>query len=192
MENLISQILALVTFFAFPVVQYLILRAASRKEGQPELWYLPRYGFRLVVRNNSGKRVLKDIRYTVNLIRSVPASEGCDIATADSRLIFHNDKLYLFPKSDLIILSFKLLSDNGTIRFVRTDKFGIEKASLSIEEFGTLRCDYAATIHNFFNFHVQIGKRVTIKSSELQDIARAIKENGKERAFELKSVRTVA
>jgi hypothetical protein len=51
LKELISQLLALAAFFAFPAIQYLLLKRFARNEGQPELWYLPKYGFRVVIRN---------------------------------------------------------------------------------------------------------------------------------------------
>ena len=62
-NEILTQLLALVTFFAFPATQYLLLKRYSRREGRPDLWYLPAYGFRLVVRKIPGKKTLSNIRY---------------------------------------------------------------------------------------------------------------------------------
>lgn len=51
MGEVLQQLLALVTFFAFPTFQYLLLKRYARRQGDPQLWYLPAHGFRLVVRN---------------------------------------------------------------------------------------------------------------------------------------------
>jgi hypothetical protein len=66
LKQLISQ-LALAAFFAFPAIQYLLLKRFARNEGQPELWYLPKYSFRLVIRNIPGKRALSDLKYCARL-----------------------------------------------------------------------------------------------------------------------------
>jgi len=83
LEQLLSQIVALAAFFAFPVIQYILLKIVSKREGNPEHWYLPEYGFRLVIRNKPRKKILKDIKYSIMLIRNTPPSEGCDVSTAD-------------------------------------------------------------------------------------------------------------
>ena len=59
LEEAVGQLLALLAFIAFPATQYLGLKWLIRKEGQPELWYLPDYGFRLVVRNLPRKKCLR-------------------------------------------------------------------------------------------------------------------------------------
>jgi hypothetical protein len=49
-EALIGQLLALIAFFAFPMLQYRYLKRFARNEGKPELWYNPGYRtFRLVI-----------------------------------------------------------------------------------------------------------------------------------------------
>jgi hypothetical protein len=65
LDQALSQLIALIAFFAFPAVQYVLLKTLSRKEGNPELWYLPDHGFRLVIRNLPRKRILTDIRRTM-------------------------------------------------------------------------------------------------------------------------------
>lgn len=62
LEFFAGQLAALVTFFAFPVVQFLMLRRFAHKEGQPELWYLPSYSLRLVIRNIPRNGTLSEIR----------------------------------------------------------------------------------------------------------------------------------
>ena len=76
LEQSVSQFLALITFFAFPAIQYLLLKWAARREGLPRLGYLPEYGFRLVIRNIPRRRFLKDIKYKVFLRSLVPPSRG--------------------------------------------------------------------------------------------------------------------
>ncbi len=191
-DKLLSQLLALIAFFAFPVLQYILLRRLSRKEGEPELWYLPKYGFRLVIRNKPRKRTLKDIKYIVSIIKTVPRSEGCSISTADARDIVTGDKLFLMPGYDQILLSFRLeKSVDGGLLFIQTDKFGNEKERIPVANFHYLRCDYRATIQNFFNFNVQRGKRVRINSSSLGSIYDSIQEANVEKRFEVDRVQTI-
>lgn len=76
MDIFTGQLLALLTFFIFPILQFLILKYHSRHEGLPELWYLPDYGFRLVIRNMGRPRNLYDINYHAYTMKKIPASEG--------------------------------------------------------------------------------------------------------------------
>ena len=55
-DTFLGQFLALFTFFAFPAIQYIILKRFSKEHGKPELWYLPTFGFRLVIRNIPNKK----------------------------------------------------------------------------------------------------------------------------------------
>jgi len=73
-EIILSQLIALLTFFAFPIFQYFILKKLTKKECNPELWYLPDFGFRLVIRNLPGKRFLTDIKYK-SFLREVVKAE---------------------------------------------------------------------------------------------------------------------
>ena len=163
---------ALLTFFAFPAIQYLLLRAFSRKEGQPEPWFLPAYGFRLVLRNIPRKKTLTDIRYRAFVRRMVGSSGGSSVATLDDRRLSAGEDMVLFPGVDQILLSFKLSRDpgdleRGTLEFSNTDKLGGEQSAIEVRPADRLVYDYSATIQNFFNFDVQIGKRVEVYGSSM-------------------------
>jgi hypothetical protein len=162
LESLLGQLIALAAFFIFPTIQYIMLKIISRKEGTPELWYLPSYGFRLVIRNKPMRKILKGIRYSIRVLESVPSPDGCVTKTTRSALSYEGEKLLLFPDADLILMSFQLQSDHEETRFIYTDAFGEQKKNINIAEFKLIRCDYLATIHNYFNFHIQIGKRIII------------------------------
>jgi hypothetical protein len=191
LESLSGQLIALVAFFIFPIVQYILLRSISRKEGIPELWYLPIYGFRLVIRNQRKRRILKEIRYSVSIMESVVSPDGFVTKTTRTALSFEGERLFLFPKADLILMSFQLQSDHKGTRFIYTDDFGVQNKSINIDEFNLIRCDYLATIHNFFNFHIQIGKRVVINSSELLKLANATQGSCKEMHLKLDNVNSI-
>ncbi len=100
LNQAIGQLIALLAFFAFPASQYVLLKALSRKEGQPELWYLPDCGFRLVIRNLPRKRVLTDIRYRAFIRRLTPASEGSSVASIVVQKLITRDDMVLFPGTD--------------------------------------------------------------------------------------------
>src|SRR3954471_24440445 len=104
LDALIAQIIALAAFFAFPAFQYLLLRLQCRRDGTAELWYLPDYGFRLVIRNLPGKKTLTSIQYRIFLRSEIPASEGASVKTfSDTPLLDHTD-FFLFPETDQILL----------------------------------------------------------------------------------------
>ena len=134
LESLPGQLIALAAFFIFPIIQYILLRIISRKEGTPELWYLPSYGFRVVIRNKLRRRILKEIRYSVRVIESVSSPDGCDTTTTRTALSFEGERLFLFPKADLILMSFQLQSDHEGTRFIYTDDFGVQNININIDK----------------------------------------------------------
>jgi hypothetical protein len=112
LETFIGQLLALLTFFAFPALQYILLKRFSAKEGRPELWYLPSYGFRLVIRNIPNKRILSEIKYRVFLRQTILSNSGA--ATLQDQILIDREDFFLLPGYDQILISFKL-SDKRTI-----------------------------------------------------------------------------
>jgi hypothetical protein len=191
-EQLLSQLVALATFFAFPAIQYVLLKIISKKEGNPELWYLPARGFRLVIRNKPRKKILKDIKYNIALIKIIQPSEGCDIATTDINYIRKGEKLFLFPGADHILLNFKLQSSiNGDISFVYTDEIGNIINNLQLSNLSGVRCDYSSIIQNFFNFNIQFGKMVYISASMIQQLFDDIKNNNSEKKFNLDNIKNI-
>jgi hypothetical protein len=191
LNQLIAQILALIGFFAFPAIQYILLKAISKKEGQPELWYLPKYGFRLVIHNLSRKRTLRDIKYQV-ITRKFVTSEGISVATLIDNKILLSESFFLFPRTDQILLSFCLQLENRKVVFIQTDKLGNPEKSIALEDFDKLICDYSATVQNFFNFTVPVARRVELKSTTLlkmYDVVQSLKD---EKQFEIDRVRNVS
>lgn len=192
-----GQWLALVTFFLFPIIQYCILWAASRRKGRPELWYLPAYGFRLVIRNLPHKKILTDIKYRVIVRSCIPRSEGSSVATMIDRPVLANEDMVLFPKTDQILLSFNLRVNNGTsqetcpLLLVVTDKTGVENLSVPLSLGDRLLCDYAATIHNPFSFNVQTGKRIELNGDRILEIFEEVKEENVEQCFAPSRVRNI-
>lgn len=96
MEFFLGQLAALVTFFAFPAFQYWLLKHTAKNEGNPELWYLPKYGFRLVIRNLPRKKSLSNIRYRVLVRTVVPPSAGSSVATYQDILLVEKDDFFCF------------------------------------------------------------------------------------------------
>ena len=125
LEQLVSQILALVTFFAFPAIQYVLLKRIARKEGQPKLGYLPEYGFRLVIQNIPRKRFLRDIKYKVYIRKRIPPSQGPSVYTFYDIDVLSREEFFIFPKTDQTMLSFQLQgAEEDNIVFAVTDKLG--------------------------------------------------------------------
>jgi hypothetical protein len=196
LKQVASQWIALITFFAFPVIQYIFLRTASRRKGQPELWYLPAYGFRLVIRNLPYKKVLTDIKYRTFVRSYIPGSAGSSVATLVDRPIFSRDDTVLFPGTDQILLSFNLRknSKSGSKRslaLVITDKMGAEEATIEFNQEDRLVCDYSAVIQDSFNFNVQTGKRVEINGERILDILKEVEMSNIENRFPLSRIRNI-
>ena len=123
-----SQLVALAAFFAFPAIQYILLRRFSRREGAPELWFLPKYGFRLVIRNIPGKRTLSELKTRVMLRTIVSASEGASVAAFMDEVLLTHEDFFLFPGTDQTLVSFRLeRAASDSIDFIFSDKLGIEK-----------------------------------------------------------------
>jgi hypothetical protein len=192
LKELISQLLALTAFFAFPAIQYLLLKRFVRNEGQPELWYLPKYGFRLVIRNIPGKRALSDLKYCARLRKIVPASQGSSVATYEEDVLTREDDFFLFPGSDQLILSFGIEGESATnLEFLLTDRFGREKRRVPFANIDVLIADYTATLENLFNFNVKLAKRAVIKVASLRNVWLEVEENNVEQQFAIDVVRSV-
>jgi len=187
-----AQCLALFTFFAFPVIQYFLLRKFTRKEGAPELWFLPAYGFRLVIRNLPGKRTLSDIKYRVFIRTVVSAGSGISVATLMEEVLLEKEEQFLFPGVDQILISFRIERNaSRSIDFIVADKRGVESRRVSIDAFEKLICDYGADLENLLNFDVKIGKRAELSSKSLLDIFEQIERDPIERSFPLDRIRDV-
>lgn len=192
MKTFYSQILALLTFFAFPIFEYVVLRFFTQYEGNPELWYLPDYGFRLVIRNLPRKKRLFDINYRSFLRKIIPPSEGCSVSTFLDYELNRQEDFFLFPGTDQIVISFRLERDiNNEPVFINTDKLGNELSKKSFQDFNELIADYMATIDNMFRFDFKISKRVKLNSSELEQILDTIKNNNTEQQFKITKIQNV-
>lgn len=196
LKQVASQWIALITFFAFPVIQYLFLKTISLRMGQPELWYLPSYGFRLVIRNLPHKKTLTDIKYRTFIRSYIPESAGSSVATFADRPVSSGDDMVLFPKTDQILLSFSLRKDDKPnaeriLTLVITDKMGVEKTAIELREEDRLVCDYTAVIQNSLNFNVQTGKRVEIYGQRIFGIFEEVQESNVEDRFTLSRIRNI-
>lgn len=189
-SNFISILVSLITFFAFPVLQYLILKQLTRKEGLPEIWYLPEYGFRLVIRNTLGSRVLRDIKTRTFLRTVIFPSKLTSVPTYEENLVYESTIFFLFPRNDYVLLSFKLKKDKD-FYLILTDKLGREIKRIPIYKNVQLITDYSATLNNLFNFNIFLAKRIEISGNELKDMFESIQKDSFEQRFEINYIRHV-
>lgn len=176
METFIGQLIALLTFFAFPAIQYFLLKRFSKKEGRPELWYLPAYGFRLVIRNIPNKRTISDIKCRTFIRKIISANSGSSVSTLVDEVLVEREDFFLFPGYDQILLCFKVEGDNkDDLSFVHTDKLGKLIKEIHLKEVDVLISDYTANVENYFNFDIKLGKRVIIDKAALTSFWTKIK-----------------
>lgn len=195
LNQAIGQLIALFAFFAFPATQYVLLKTLSRKEGNPELWYLPDHGFRLVIRNLPRRRILTDIKHRVSVRQVRPSSEGSSVASITEKRLFAREYMALFPGVDQILFEFNTYQHASGIREGRVTLIpgsgyaDARQSAVEVDVSDRLVCDYSATIQNFFNFDVQVGKRVEITGFDLFDMLVKALDVNLERSFPLKCVR---
>ncbi len=181
-----EQLLALLTFFAFPIIQYGIVKRSSKHDGKPELWYLPLYGFRLVIRNLPRKKKLFDIKYRTFIRKIIPSNKDASVATYIDKELVYREDFFLYPGTDQILLSFKLIRDfDDKFIFVFTDKLGNEISREPLLDFNKLISDYTAVIDNFFHFDAKIARRIEIMKDELISFYNQVENNNREQSFRL-------
>ena len=191
-QSVLGQLLALATFFAFPAVRYVLLRRLARNAGQAEPWYLPAYGFRLVMRNLPRKHTLSKIEYRALLRTVIPASDGASVATFQDDALVERKDFFLFPGTDQVLLSFKLeLTAADTLSFSHTDKLGKVNRVFEIDGKAVLIADFSAHVQNRFNFDISVARRVEVRGSRLIEIARAVGADNTEQSFEVSRIREV-
>lgn len=191
MKELLTQVLGLITFFAFPALQYVLLKSFSKQVGQPELWYLPAYGFRLVIRNIPGRRTLSEIRYRVLVRQVVPPGTGASVATWNEVVLLEHKDFFLFPGADEVLLSFRLERGEAGLQLLRTNKMGDELSRVALSEASVLIADYSANIENFLNFDVKLAKRVELKVEDLVKAFATVQRNDMEQRISVSRVREV-
>lgn len=188
MEQIIGVLIGFITFFLFPIIEWSAKKKFSKNEGNPELWYLPDYGFRLVIRNLPRKVKLFNLKYK-SIIRSViPASKGSSVSTLEEDTLVNSEDFFLLPGYDLIILSFQLKRINEELFFIHTDKTGSEQKKYNLTDIDYLVCDYMAHIDNRFHFDVFVGRRVEINKTELIEYLNLIENYNLEKRIDLNKI----
>lgn len=192
-DTLLGQLGALIAFFAFPVIQYAVLRHIARDEGKPELWYLPKYGFRLVIRNLPRRRALSNIQCRALVRTLVPPDIGCSAGTFVDAPLHEEENFFLFPGNDQVLVCFRLeVMAGDRVCLIYTDKLGEEKARFVVGENSRLVADFTGTLQNLFNFNVQLARRIEIFGERLLEIAHQVLRDNKEQSFAVSRVREVS
>lgn len=183
-----DHIIGIFTFYAFPVAEYLLKIWFSKKDGNPELWYLPYYGFRLVIRNIPRKVQLYDLKYAVRVRQVIPPSEGSSVATYIDDFLVENEDFFLLSGDDHLLLSFQLKKENDQFLFIHTTKLGKSIKTINLDEIDRLITDYTAHIDNRFHFDLLVGRRVSISKDNLKTYLKEVEENNEEQLLELDTI----
>ncbi|WP_353779679.1 hypothetical protein [Winogradskyella sp. 3972H.M.0a.05] len=191
MDHIIGVIIGFITFFIFPISEHIAKRLFSKELGNPELWFLPEFGFRLVIRNIPNETKLYDIKYQSKIIKIIPSTAYSSVSTIDETMLTETEEFFLFSGSDQVMLSFQLNNIENEIVFVHTDKLGKEKCSYPLSKIDNVICDYMANIDNKFHFDVKKGRRVNISKNDLKNYYDLISKNNNEQRLMLLNIQSV-
>lgn len=176
-------------YLAFPTVQHLILKRITRRHGNPELWHLPKFGFRLVVRNIPNGQTLYGIKSRCIIRKVVFSERGSSVDTYLDDTIHEKEDFFLLPQNDLILIGFKIdKSDNQSLHFVVTDKIGRSVREIPFDCFDMLIVEYIANIKNKFNFDVKIAKQIVLKKNEFEMYWQSVSNSNHEQKIHLSSI----
>jgi hypothetical protein len=187
-EQLLGVFIGFITFFLYPMFEFYVKRRYSKNVGNPELWYLPSFGFRLVIRNIPNNINLFDLKYKTILRKIVSSNSGSSVSTLQDEVLVNSEELFLISGYDQVIVSFQLKIDNNNLYFILTDKLGVEKSKHLLDSDSLIVCDYKATIDNKFHFDVPVGRRIVIKKETLIKTLQTIQNDNTEQRFELNKI----
>jgi len=172
-------LIPLLAFFAFPIIQYTILKIGARKKGAAELWYMRRFKcFRLVIRNETQKRILTDIKVRVRTRKMFPEPDPLTTSFKEEILDDH-EELFTFPGTDHVMVCFRVEKEGDLGQLVITDKFGIQTCKIPFDHFDVFLCDYIATVKNPFNFDFKLAKRITLTQGQMMKMFEIINASTK-------------
>ena len=192
-RSILEQLIALLTFFAFPIIQYVLLRRLALNKGNPLLWFLPNHGLRIVIGNIPSNRDLINLKLAAKLRTRIPRPEEKSVGDLYEQVLLSREELFLFAHTDEIIICFRLERSLNGIDLIVTDKLGVEKDRYPLSSFDKLICDYTAELKNFFNFDVKLAKRVELNSATLSKILEKIESDTskKRRSFPFDKIRSI-
>jgi hypothetical protein len=166
LQGLLGQVIGLVTFFAFPALQYLWLRRLSYREGSANLSFSV-LGFRVAVANQFGKRVISDMRWRAIVRKLRPSPDNPQLDLCDDTELHSREDFFLFPGGDQILAAFTLRQDKDHVALVSTSVTGNERQRVPINDNAFLICDFIGTVENPLNFGFRVAKRVIVSMDEL-------------------------
>ncbi|WKN45963.1 hypothetical protein [Tunicatimonas pelagia] len=188
MDHLIGVLIGLSMFLLYPIIEYLGKRGFSKNEGDPELWYLQDYGFRLVIRSLPKKIMLFDLKYKSRIRKVIPTTRDSSVSTLDEEILVNSEDFFLLPGYDQVILSFQLIRSEGIPYLIRTNKNEGEQSKFKLDDIDYLVCDYTAHVDNRFHFDVFVGRRVEIKKADLKEYLNRIETNNQEQSMKLREI----
>lgn len=188
MDEFIGTILGLFTFFAFPIFEYVWKKIIVIRYGNPKIWFLPDYCFRLIIRNIPWKVQFYDIRYKTVLRKVILPTSGSSVETYLHETVSQSEELFLPHNTDQVLLSFRIEEENSKHFFIHTDKIGKEINRFDMESFDCLITDYSAHLDGSFHFDIFIGRRVIVQKNELIEFYRKSRNGIEELSFEINEV----
>jgi hypothetical protein len=81
--------------------------------------------------------------------------------------------------------------ERGVVQLWITDKLGNRQSAIEVGHSDRLVCDYLATVQNFFNFNVQLGKRAEIYGGSMISIFDQASSSRDEQRFPLDRIRNI-
>jgi len=187
-EYLIGALIGLMTFFLYPIIEYLAKKVLNRNHGNPELWFLPDYCFRLVIRNMPSKVRLYDLKYKTKVRKEILSSSGSSVSTLQEEILVNDNDFFLLPGFDQVILAFRLEVIDNKQYFILTDKLGEERSKTEFDNIDIIISDYFVQIANWFHFNVIVGRRIEITKKDLEEIIETISEEREEQQIRLKKI----
>lgn len=170
-QGLLGQAAALVTFFAFPALQYLWLKRLASGEGTTNLSFSV-YGFRVAAANQFGRRVISDLRWRAIVRKLIPSPDNPELFLCEDTELHSREDFFLFPGGDQILAAFVLRQDQDRVVLVSTSVTGTERQRVTLGNKMFLICDFVANIENPLNFDFRIAKRVIVSLDDLLEHCR--------------------
>ena len=166
LQGLLGQVIGLVTFFAFPALQYLWLRRLTHGEGSANLSFSV-LGFRVAVANQFGKRVISDMRWRAIVRKLRPSPDNPQLDLCDDTELHAREDFFLFPGGEQILAACTLRQEKDHVALVSTSVTGKERQRVPINGNAFLICDFMGNVENPLNLDFRVAKRVVVSMDEL-------------------------
>jgi hypothetical protein len=170
-------------------IQHRWLGRKYRKEGSIHLWYLPDFGFRLVMRNIPGRYLLKDFKFKVRLRKIVPPSKGSSVSTYVDIDVHQGEELFIAPKQDGVLLCFQLdtqeVENEERFVLIVTTKDGKEIKRYDITDESCMIAEYTATVVNPYGLDFKLARRAIASVDMLLTYSSRSLDEERERSFRI-------